>query len=433
VTRKPKPIQLRIVGGGELGLDDLRQLMERCGVSRLYMKRLSPNDNNKNQFYLGAYDLTELNILPVSEFSVDDPNPKAPLELYWLGRHGTLEHARHAQVILYKAYPEMRLSGLIRGCATAPDTLLGIRSKGRLLFLGVRQDHSIIAYAVDSSSAIASDVRARSPFQKYGVLEEIPIGTPLDDLLQRLADIHRKGWITGWRLRADGTIVRPYAARNAGGTTLEAELGIAANSSTVPDYKGIEVKQLAKSSRATLMTPEPTGGYYLSAGVEAFIRRFGKAQPGGKRWDFTGPFIAGVPKGGHGISLRLDGWKPGGARDAFDRNGHLTLATAGGVDAAEWRFTKLLGHWAKKHAQAVYVNSERDGDRFRFGPTVLVGEGTSFLLFLRTLANGKTIYDPGLKLTLNSGHFVSKTRHQFRIRQRDLTQLYFTARSVDIS
>src|SRR3546814_14536668 len=75
----------------------------------------------------------------------------------------------------------------------------------------------------------------------------------------------------------------PYAARNGGGYTLEAELGITPNGYAEPDFMGWEIKQYGVRDfvsfrpkyPVTLMTPEPTGGVYRTEGVAAFMRRFG--------------------------------------------------------------------------------------------------------------------------------------------------------------
>jgi hypothetical protein len=58
--------------------------------------------------------------------------------------------------------------------------------------------------------------------------------------------------------------------------------------------------------------------------------------------------------------------------------------------------------------KGVYVTSERRSNQFGFGPKVVIGEGTSFLPFLRTLAYGTAKYDPGLNLTLKNGNLVAK-------------------------
>jgi hypothetical protein len=64
---------------------------------------------------------------------------------------------------------------------------------------------------------------------------------------------------------------------------LEAELGVATNSSAEPDFRGWEVKPYAvedfdgfePAKPITLTTPEPSGGVYKVHDTEAFIRKFG--------------------------------------------------------------------------------------------------------------------------------------------------------------
>ena len=51
-------------------LDQLQVLMIGAGVTRLVFKRLAPNDNSKNQVYLGG-DYSALQILPFSEVTAD--------------------------------------------------------------------------------------------------------------------------------------------------------------------------------------------------------------------------------------------------------------------------------------------------------------------------------------------------------------------------
>ena len=54
-------------------------------------------------------------------------------------------------------------------------------------------------------------------------------------LFRELSRIHNVGWIEACRLTST---VEKLQCSNAGGTTLEAELGIVANSSPDPDFRG---------------------------------------------------------------------------------------------------------------------------------------------------------------------------------------------------
>ena len=95
-------------------------------------------------------------------------------------------------------------------------------------------------------------------------------------------------------------VPEPYSARNGGGYTLEAELGILPNGYAEPDFMGWEVKQYGvrdferytAKSPVTLMTPEPTGGVYRDGGLEVFLRRFGYPDKAGNagRINFGGVY-----------------------------------------------------------------------------------------------------------------------------------------------
>ena len=91
-----------------------------------------------------------------------------------------------------------------------------------------------------------------------------------------------------------GGQLKPCTAPQCGGFTLEAELGIAKNSSgevlAHGHHLGWEVKQFAvedferieSAKPITMMTPEPDGGFYKDADVASFIRKFGDADKNDK-------------------------------------------------------------------------------------------------------------------------------------------------------
>ena len=70
-------------------LNTLKEIMAAKGAVKLYVKRLSPNDNSKNQVYLGP-GFTALNIIPSKEVYVDEGRIgskrdrfKADISLQW--------------------------------------------------------------------------------------------------------------------------------------------------------------------------------------------------------------------------------------------------------------------------------------------------------------------------------------------------------------
>ncbi|MBR2172702.1 MvaI/BcnI family restriction endonuclease [Sphingopyxis sp.] len=238
------------------------------------------------------------------------------------------------------------------------------------------------------------------------------------------------------KLAADGTKVA-YAARNGGGYTLEAELGIAPNSYAEPDFMGWEVKQYGvrdfvsfrPQSPVTLMTPEPTGGIYRTEGVAAFMKRFGYPDQAGKpdRFNFGGRYDC--QRSHHaltGLRMTLSGYDRATGK-ITDLDGGITLIDAAEEVAASWTFKGMMAHWNRKHAQAAYVPSlfRTPPPEYSYGAKVLLCEQTDFLLFLRAFAAGKIYYDPAVKVeNASSGTPQIKRRSQFRVAHADLRELY---------
>jgi hypothetical protein len=116
------------------------------GAEQVFCKHLSENDNSKQQIYLGG-SFEALSFFPHGEITVHVelklPNFKASLNLFWVGAE-TVERAPGTQLILYPKYPEVRLSGFLSGCKTAPaEHLRQIPREerrgtdGRVLILGI--------------------------------------------------------------------------------------------------------------------------------------------------------------------------------------------------------------------------------------------------------------------------------------------------------
>jgi len=260
------------------------------GATRFYAKQLAPNDNSKNQVYLGG-GFGALNIIPHGEIEEDGSQvagsvrdrAKAPVDFWWMDEQGVAP-APDAQLILYPKYPEVRMSGFLRGAARAPAPLMRSRDEGRVLFFGVCPDGRVIGHVVGRETPEAASLTEKlDSLEASGVFLDLQSlrqkGTSSRQmLLNALRRIHAKGWVPSQKMGKNG-VAAPYNARNGGGYTLEAELGISPNGYAEPDYLGWEVKQygvrdfvkyLAKSP-VTLMTPEPTGGVYRDDGVEAFL------------------------------------------------------------------------------------------------------------------------------------------------------------------
>ncbi|MGB9180403.1 MAG: MvaI/BcnI family restriction endonuclease, partial [Pyrinomonadaceae bacterium] len=254
-----------------------------------------------------------------------------------------------------------------------------------------------------------------------------------------LLQIYHKGWIRAKRLQKDGTIVE-CRGQNCGGYTLEAELGIPPNSYSEPDFMGWEVKQhgvsgfdnLMRKIQAgviTLMTPEPTAGFYRDRGVIDFVLRFGYQDKMDRedRYNFGGVHKAGMRHPSTNLTLTLDGYDTASGK-ITDANGGITLYSEAGESAATWLFADLMTHWNRKHAQAVYVPSIRQQagelNEYHYGMLVRMGEGTDFLRFLKCVAEGIVYYDPGIRVENASTNPTPKRRNQFRVKSREIGNLY---------
>jgi hypothetical protein len=435
---------------------NLSELLPRFlahGCKVLYAKPLAENDNSKNQIYLGP-DFEAVNLLP--NYGVRTypggkrPNFKASLDFYWLTRSGQLSHAPGAQLILYPDYPEVRLSGFLRGSDGAPSNLLNRRLTGRVLLLGVASNGATLGY-VALQHEVPLEAISVASHEQMGVFHVLDIlrltghADTKSQLITALRAIHEKSWIDSKQLRSDGMIDECNAPQ-CGGFTLEAELGIPKNSKAEPDYLGYEVKQHqvtsferpGSGSAITLMTPEPKMGFYADNGVVAFIRRFGYADKVGRedRINFGGIHKVNVQHSQTQLTLVLDGYDAKSGK-IVKLDGAIALFTAEGEMAAGWSFEEMLRHWTKKHAKAVYVPSlSRTEPRrqYTYGHTVRIAEQTDFLKLLKAFHSGEVYYDPGIKLEqVSSAKPKEKRRSQFRIASKNIPSLYRTVDNVRVS
>lgn len=437
-------------------LDKLLDQMTVHGAVRFYAKRLAPNDNSKNQVYLGG-GFGTLNIIPHGEIEDDGSiiagsvrdRAKAKVNFFWLDALG-LAQAPDAQLILYPKYPEVRMSGFLRGAERAPKDLMRSRDEGRVLFFGISPDGRVIGHVVAYTDpvAVAFDAVVDAlPLSGIFIdLETVRQGgtDPKLALLAALRRIHGKGWIPSQKMGRAG-VPEPYSARNGGGYTLEAELGISPNGYAEPDFMGWEVKQYgvrdfikyAAKSPVTLMTPEPTGGIYRDEGVEVFLRRYGYPDKSGKvgRINFGGIYTSN--RDFHpdtGLALRMAGYDTTTGK-ITDVDGAIVLVDRADTVAASWGFKGIMAHWNRKHAKAAYVPSlMRDPPlEYSYAPLVQMSEGTDVLLLLSAFASGEVYYDPGIKMErADTDKPVIKRRSQFRIKHSGLEALYRSNEIVDL-
>lgn len=481
------------IAGHSKSLANLTSTYMQLGIDRVIYKLLSPNDNSKNQLYLAGH-FTDIGYIPTKELvaspttsqKTSDPKRQikfiADLDYHWLSPEGIAFKAPTAKLIYYPQFPEVRLSGFLQGCPIDMggwmDPTKRGRSEGRVLFLGLRRDGAIFAYLATPESRLAKEVLDSEFVALSGVLRELPysrtdfgranienaindrlatyqtedIFAGLDNqadrarclLLAELRRIHNAGPIASKKLKNNG-MAEPYRARNGGGYTLEAELGVVPNGIAEPDFHGWEIKQfgvekfnLTDSKALTIMTPEPDGGFYAAEGVKPFMSRYGYDNANiVDRRDFTGRHFYEKSCDKSALTLIMPGFDASSGK-MTDATGCIGLLDESDNVAASWSFSKLLEHWKKKHSKAAYVPSiashAADGSLlYHFGKTVRLYEGTTIDQLLGAVAKRKVYYDPGIKMEQASTKARVKKRSQFRIKSKDLDVLYHYRDTVDVT
>jgi hypothetical protein len=431
--------------------ETLEALMARfrdLGARRVFFKALSENDNSKQQIYLGG-SFETLTYFPYGEVKIyaenKDPNYKAALDFWWVDVSHQ-EKATHAQLILYPQYPEVRLSGFLLGCNLAPSSDLQPVSKekrrgrdGRILFFGTTEDGRTLAHLAPEGSPLATEALAmRLPAEDGKLLIEIPLpetvaGNSRQVVINALLEIQQRGFVDSIRLDKNGQKI-PYQARNAGGYTLEALLGIRPNGNAAPDFMGWEIKAFS-SDRITLMTPEPNGGYYGENGVGAFVRRYGRDIPDKDQRYFTGLHRYGQANSSTDLKLSVAGFDSQKGT-ILDVSGAIQLTHSTGELAASWSFASLLTHWNRKHAFAAYIPYEAAKwipPQYKYINPVLFGEHTDFSMYVGAIIAGHVVFDPASKIDgVNSEKPRVKARSQFRIGKNYLKSLYRKFEAINL-
>lgn len=446
----------------EIDLDAVFSMFRDNGVTEILFKVLPQNANSKNQVYLGGKDPSEFAKIPTGDMvahvstsvksGVQEAVFHAALDFHWLTEQGGLAHAPHAKLIFYPQYPEVRFSGFLRGCRDAPAKLWSKDKRGtepgRILLLGLGNGSKVIGLTLPPEAPAAREIIATGPHPAYEVMSILAMpgqrrSNGFDELMSALCNIHGLDWVNSRRLDPSGAVV-PCAASNCNGNTLEALLGIRSNGHSLPDFMGWEVKarqvrnvDKPRASVVTLFTPEPVHGVYVDAGIEAYIRRYGYMDKKGRQDRLNVGGIYKATKTAHpdtGLRLVLDGFDPDTM--AYAATGGVLLIDRHDNVAAGWPFAKLLDHWKIKHAHAAFVPCQVRRDpqlQYRYGRTVLLGEGAEFKLLLNAFQEGKVYYDPGIKLEdIHSPKPIWKKRSQFRTSSLALPSLYRESRTVDV-
>lgn len=431
-----------MLGANESPIEYVSRVMRRHGAKRVVFKLLANNDNSKQQIYFGS-DFDVLRLIPHGDLIGEATKDKglmykAQLKLSWIDIHSDAlpSPAPGCQLIFYPRYPEVRMSGFLRGSALAPVKLmrpptleerLSREHIQRCLILGICDDGTILAYSGDWDGKLSRDAKARINQGNVSNVASVfyELEQPIENgrilLLQRLTEIYCRGPVRSCRLSSEGKVME-YQAKNGAGYTLESLFGIIPNGRSEPDFKGWELKSHG-SGAVTLMTPEPDSGTYRSD-LGKFLSEYGVCSE--FRRDFTGRHLMDVPHVRSGLTLRMEGYDPI-ANEVIDPQGGLYLRDNAGQIAAGWTFNKILTHWSRKHAQTAFVSysvEERDIRYFKYGPEVHLCEGAGLSNFLRAMHSNVIYHDPGINMKLQGERWVPKKRNQFRVAWKNIGYLY---------
>ncbi|WP_382409770.1 MvaI/BcnI family restriction endonuclease [Glaciecola siphonariae] len=429
-------------------MSDIKTAFTKLGCTKVVFKALANNDNSKQQIYFGGnFDVIQL--IPSGETRSDGmsskgPIFKSPLNFSWIEPEQEPEQAKGTQFILYPKYPEVRLSGFLKGCKLAPSHLMKPSTRGqrkerenthRYLFLGIKKDQ-VFAYASAWESRLsqqASDLIAKEETRLItSVFYELSVQTidSKEKLLARLQEIYEMGPVQSHRLDKDGNKIQ-YKAQNGAGYTLEALFGITPNGSSDPDFEDWELKSHS-SSVVTLMTPEPNCGTYLDS-LEVFVRTYGKVKEN-ERMDFTGIHKHGETNTKTHLTLQLIGFDRKTSK-IIEPNGGLHLIDENGVLAAGWGFDKLIDHWKKKHSKTCFVSVSKikaPTPEYAFGPEIRIAEGATLPNFLNSIFDKSIYYDPGVNLKFIECSWKPKKRNQLRIKWSDLISLFTEIKDLSL-
>ncbi|PCJ61079.1 MAG: hypothetical protein COA65_02350 [Rhodospirillaceae bacterium] len=426
-------------------VDQLRTRFRSFGIDTVYIKHLSAKqDNEKNQIYLGGGLDGVTNLFPATidvrspsestlkrQSKSGKPKLEAKIDFAWMGSGGELFPAPNTRIIDYFQYPEVRMSGFLSDCKDAPDALrrrLQAQFGKRILALGVAPSGQVLGCVLtERDDPIVTDFPelpelAAAPILRVLVVDGPAGASPLDLLMADLSRIVSAGWHSSRILRPASPVPSPFRGAQGAGYTLEALLGVPANAKKGPDKYGFEVKSYG-GSRISLMTPTPDGGFQGDHSFREFMERYGRpGQKGDGSTRFTGIHRCGIKNEKTGMLLRVTGYNPETGKFDGDTDGiavELVLQPAGDV-VASWSLAHLANSWNSKHASAAYVPSSRQAApggavhdvEYKFGPAVIVGQGTDVWKLLKAIHSGVVYYDPADSIYADG---KAKVRPQWRI------------------
>jgi len=226
-------------------------------------------------------------------------------------------------------------------------------------------------------------------------------------LEQKLRTLRKRGFLP---------VKESKGARSDGryGLTLEHHLGIPQNSSTDPDFMGIELKTKTKSSVPQTLFSQAPSRWVACANPRELIEAYGRADPGkGRRGLYTCFNRAGGP---FGFSL--------------DVRGYVVRVKNSGKVVLEYEGELVEQRLLAKHGETAYISvSKQPGSLCRFDE-MMYCERPSILRFLRLVKEGKLFlnFSMHLKDGVLRNHGIT-----WRILDQAKPELYLHSSRIDLS
>jgi len=444
----------------------LAQAFQDAGCEKVLVKVLARNqDNEKNQVYLGMDDML-LSVFPGKIlYSAKSESTKKrnshpgvgkvtlSLTFSWLWADGSESSAPHAKIIYYFQYPEIRLSGFLRGCARSPRAMRREEQDEfgrRVLLLGIRDDEVLGVLATDQDGLrLIDELEGLPVLPGQQTMRIFPIpksvkSTNLPKLLMELRELAGV-WQPAQKFGKNDLTPVPRKSQQGSGWTLEALLGIKMNSIAGPDKYGYEIKVLPPKSALSVITSEPDFGYRKEHPLIDFLWNYGwPGTKGDGSYRFNGEHNTVRPYSRSKAIIVLDHWDM--ENNAPDGSGtpavRLVYQPSGQV-LAGWSYDKLAEKWSHKHDGCVYVEYHRRplnggfATDYMYGSRVYCGLGTSINHLFRALRDGIVYLDPGDRVLENGD---TKNRMQWRVKNTKalplvdrLPQLYVDWQEYQIS
>ena len=294
----------------------------------------------------------------------------------------------------------------LKSHADENDLVAIIGSGGKLIAINCRRTN-LEKLLADTASA----------FWAYYKVTTRALPPEAAELASKLTEICSRGFVQ--TLRAGDTGV---------GYTLETLLGIAANSSKAPDYKGIEIKSGRTRSvargRTTIISLVPNWGISRLKSSKEILDERGRFNEKKNRVQLFHEFSA-VKANSYDMKLRVE-----------ETKGLLHQETTLGQSAVTdvtWEFSTLAERLKKKHGKTFWVKADTDGtgasERFWYNKlTYTSGINPNKLPLL--IETGVVTVDYTIKATPTGG--AKDQGYLFKINQADLDLMFETPQEITL-